>query len=738
MKLAKQKFVRLLTCALVFLLAFTAAVPAFAEQVNKENQKNLTITIKNNKDLPAMTAGQFTAYQIFTGIPNKETVPPETTQNDWEAKNWNNYSLADIQWGKNIKGDDLLAGLKILKDTNKAGTVWPGFFDADGKNIIKKYLESNNLEELKSAADLAALLVNQKNAFLQEFSRFVVEGSSTGEKLEEGVEGLLKEAGAKKSEVTYQDSDNPEDDESSITVDETGYYLIVENNADTKNAAVSEYILAVLGNQVINLKATVPQVDKYIITDGGDKKGDAAGVGDYVKFKLTATLPENFADFTSYKYVFHDTLSKGLEYADDASHKLQVRMYADQAALEADTDNTGGTLINENKTADPGAEKNYTVSPDGAEDPNPCSLEVSFYDLKTLSNDGSKTIEVTPTSVFVVTYYAQVTNDAVLISEGNPNTVLLEYSNNPNSNTTGKTKESIAYVYALGLDLKKIGSDKPNGLGGAGFVLKDKDNNYAIFKEQWVVNKTAENGKTTQTFYTSNDDAVVAAGVDGTVDQVRRLTGWTSATSTPTTDAVKGLIQDYKDKKKTFDNATNEEREPEGTAYNELESARNALEKYLLRSDDSDGAIPDVYGLDAGIGTEVAKYALEEVIVPDGYNSLKGDFDISIQAEIDDNNGSLKSVTYKHGTEAEVVYKIYSQDEISNFPGGETAAKNLIAHFEAGLVQDSIENQRAPILPFTGGVGRIIIYALGIALIAGVAVHLTIVFKKRKRVKENA
>ena len=725
MKLAKQKFVRLLTCALVFLLALTAAVPAFAAKegtpVDKENQQNRTITIKNNKGLPAMTPNQFTAYQIFTGTPKEETEPHGNTQNVWEATNWNNYSLADIQWGKNIKGDDLLLGLKALQSDVKEGTAWPGFFDATGDNIIKKYLNSNKLEELKSAADLAALLGNQKNAFLQEFSRFVVEGSSTGVK----GEGLLKEDGAKKSEVTYKDSDNHENDESSITVDETGYYLIVENGTHIQNDAVSEYILAVLGDQVINLKATVPQVDKYIITDGGDKKGDAAGVGDYVQFKLTATLPENFADFTSYKYVFHDTLSKGLKYVNDNSHPLQVRVYADKDAA--------ANPENEKKTAEGGA--NYTVSTGGTEDPNPCNLEISFDNLKTLSNEDTVAIEVTSTSVFVVTYYAQVTKEAVLINAGNPNTVLLEYSNNPNSNTTGKTKESTVYVYALGLDLKKIGSDKPDGLGGAGFVLKDNGGNYAIFENQWVVNKTAEDGTVTQTFYDSKEAAVAAAGEDGKVDQVCRLTGWTSA---ETTTNVANLIKEYKEKKKAFDNATNEEREPEGTAYTNLQKAKDDLKQYLLLSDESNGDIPDVYGINAGIGAEVAKYALEEVIVPDGYNSLKGDFDISVQAEIDDNNGSLKSVTYKHGTEAEVVYKIYSQDEISNFPGGETAAKNLIAHFEAGLVQDSIEDQRAPILPFTGGVGRLIIYALGIALIAGVAVHLTIVFKKRKRVKENA
>ena len=69
MKISKNSFSKLLSLALVFLLAFTAVVPAMALPVEK--QAPLTITIKNNEGLPEMKAEQFTAYQLFTGTPQK-------------------------------------------------------------------------------------------------------------------------------------------------------------------------------------------------------------------------------------------------------------------------------------------------------------------------------------------------------------------------------------------------------------------------------------------------------------------------------------------------------------------------------------------------------------------------------------------------------------------------------------------------------------------------------------------
>ena len=710
MKTANRTFSRLLACALVFLLALTFAVPALA--VPEKGPGNLKVTIRNNEGLPTMKTDQFNVYQLFVGNAKKEDVA--VGENEWDAFSWNNYTLADIQWGRSVK-DNGNALLTALKGLQLADAEWAFAYPKgpDGSDLTEED-KVNIFADVMTAAQLAEVLAQHSdNHFMQNFAKVA---------LEKGGLDALKIV----TELTEgQDgSEPPKDDDSkdtlTYTFTEPGYYLFAEDaSKHTEGDAVSEYMLAVVGEQDILLKASVPTVDKDIVEGITDKKGNAAGVGDYVQFKLTGTLPKNFDDFDVYEYIFHDTLSKGLEFVQyDLTHPLEVRIY--ESTEDADKNVTLGK--------DPLKDSDdYKVVTTGTEKTDPkCNLEVSFENLKTLVTEP----EITAQSAIVVTYWAKVTKDAVLLSSGNPNTVLLEYSNDPNNDGTGKTKEKRVYVYTFGLDLTKVdGGKKP--LKGAGFLLKNEDGNYAIFENQWVL--TAED-YSSQTFYASKELAGAANG-DGlgkVTGPVRRLAGWTTTDSEPTTASVDALVKDYQDKKKAFDRASyDDQKEPSGSAYVALQAAKSELTKYLLESGE-DGAIPDVYGLDAG------DYTLPEVIVPDGYNTPKEDFDLSITANIDE-NGLLKYVEYKHGEEAVKKY-------METYAGGDTdpavpkddTADNMIAHFKTGLVQDNIENQKAPFLPFTGGIGTLIFYILGIALIAGAVTYLVIASKKRKKAEENA
>ena len=119
--------------------------------------------------------------------------------------------------------------------------------------------------------------------------------------------------------------------------------------------------------------------------------------------------------------------------------------------------------------------------------------------------------------------------------------------------------------------------------------------------------------------------------------------------------------------------------------------------------------------------------------MPDGYNTPKDDFDISIKANIN-SDGVLQSVTFKHGEDT-ITYKgEYPDDE--GVPKGDTA-ENMVAHFNSGLIQDDLINQKAPFLPFTGGIGTLILYILGAALIAGAVTYLVIASKKRKKAENS-
>ncbi len=674
MKTANRKLSRLLACALVFLLALTCAVPVFAERTSVK-QDNLQVVIHNNEGLPGMSTNQFTVYQLFTGTPYKEK---EQANEEYGADNWNNYTLADVKWGSSVtdNGDALLKALQGVTDE------WA---TKDGKNVF---------EGITDAAGLAKVLeANNTNDFMQHFATTVAAVSGL-----QAVPVVPVLTDGKDAEGKSLDAE----DYLTYTFTDPGYYMFADthNLSTTEADARSEYIIAVLGDQEINLKASVPTVDKEIVGGNNGKKGDAAGISDYVQFKLTGTLPKNFEDFSDYQYTFHDTLSAGLTYVSDSAHTLTVTVYPTEKDAAASTNGvTVPITYGENIV-------NYSVSETGSEQEGPkCNLEVKFDDLKKLMNAESEAIKVTDKSVIVVTYYAQVNENAVIGSKGNPNEVFLEYSNDPNHEGTGKTVEKKVYVYAFGLDLTKIGSDADHatgkGLSGAGFVMSKKVDN--------------------DTYYAQFEDVKDGETVTG-----RRLTGWVkqaSPATSPDVDVEK-LMNAYTDAKKALDKAKEADRQ---TAQATLDAAKQALEAYLLESGDK-GEIPDITGLDEGT------YALKEVIVPDGYNTPEKDFDITIKANIStEGEGKLQSVTYTHDGKATTYKETYAEGDADSADAG-----TLAPRFESGLLKDEITNQKAPFLPFTGGIGTLVFYVLGIALIAGAVTYLVIVSKKRNKAEETA
>ena len=161
-------------------------------------------------------------------------------------------------------------------------------------------------------------------------------------------------------------------------------------------------------------------------------------IGDSIPFRLKATLADNVSSYTTYKVVFHDTLSKGLTYNGDA--KVYI----------------GGTETN-------GFTVTSTVNTDGT-----TTLTVSCDDVKALGAGNS--------SVITVEYTAKLNENAVLGSAGNPNEVYLEYSNNPNksekgNNETGETPKDVVIVFTYKTIINKVDSEnKP--LTGAAFKLE--------------------------------------------------------------------------------------------------------------------------------------------------------------------------------------------------------------------------------------------------------------------------
>lgn len=237
-----------------------------------------------------------------------------------------------------------------------------------------------------------------------------------------------------------------------------GYYVIKDKDGsqDGKQDAYTNYIVQVAGNVKIKPKSSVPTVKKEV-KDINDSTETALGewqkdadhdFNDQVCFRLTGTLPENYATYTTYEYIFHDTMSKGLTF-----NPASVEIYRG--------DEKTGTKIEAS---------NYTVSNQSGTD-GETKITIKFANLKTAVN-------ATSDDKITVVYEATLNENSVIGSKGNPNKVYLEFSNNPNGNGTGETPEDTVTVFTYKVAANKVDGNG-NKLAGAGFKLSkfDKEKN---------------------------------------------------------------------------------------------------------------------------------------------------------------------------------------------------------------------------------------------------------------------
>ena len=258
-----------------------------------------------------------------------------------------------------------------------------------------------------------------------------------------------------------------------ITVNEAGYYLVKDkDNTAPKGSAYTSYIMEVVKNVSVNTKSSVPKVEKKVkdINDSTDSKmsdwQDSADhdFGDHVPFQLTATLPSNYASYKEYYLSFVDTLSAGLKYDKNA------KVYVVNGSQEQEVT------------------KKFTIDENGA--------SYKINNLKSItSDDAGQPVSITNSSKIVVRYTATLTTEAKIGAEGNPNTVHLEYSNNPNytgngeNSPKGETPKDTVIVFTYKVVVNKVDQDK-KPLAGAKFKLEKKLVN-GSYKEVATVSTTA-------------------------------------------------------------------------------------------------------------------------------------------------------------------------------------------------------------------------------------------------------
>ncbi len=416
----KMKKVMALLLSLVMVLAMS--VVAFADNA----QTGYTLTINNTK-----TGHTYNVYQIFTG------------------------EISDLN------------GAKVLSNVKYGASYTPSGKTAGGD------VDSADLSAITNAKDFA----------------------------ENFVQTYVKVKAPATPVAVYKSVSSVEGD-TVISGLPAGYYLVMDGAAVTGQDATTQYIVQVVGNTAVNVKSDVPRVEKKVKENA--KSTNAAGtetdkrissykipsqyndvadynIGDEVPFQLIGTLPSNYAEYETYKYYFHDTLSAGLTYTADSIH-----IYVRNAGTDVEVA-TG-----------------FKVTHSGN------SLNITAENLNDLKDVNNAKITVNASSYIIVDYTAKLNENAVIGLDGNPNEVYLEFSNNPNKGgdgETGSTPKDEVIVFTYELDVNKVeNGNTTNKLKDAEFKLRNSAN-------KWV--KVDANGKVTGWGNTEDEGSTLKSDDNG-------------------------------------------------------------------------------------------------------------------------------------------------------------------------------------------------------------------------------
>ena len=271
-------------------------------------------------------------------------------------------------------------------------------------------------------------------------------------------------------------------------------------------------------------KSSEPTITKDAeATPDVNSEGDTiqtASVGDKVNYTVCPTLPQYPENATDKTFFINDTMSEGLRFEFDTLKVNGIEGTLEDGVM---TFKDGDKVIARASETDNGFNMAFV------------------YD--NLADD--------PT----VTYAATITNDAVVGTEGNPNTVTLYYTNNPTTGSThenpnespkddqGKTyvtKEDEEIVYTYEIKLLKTDDDEtdPKPLAGAVFGIYEDE---ACTKLVDTVT-TNENGEASSTqvskgtYYVKELVAPEGYSLNTEVKSVEA--SWATATTKRTTGTV--------------------------------------------------------------------------------------------------------------------------------------------------------------------------------------------------------
>ena len=409
---------KLFALLLALTLVLSMVAPAFAA-----NDTPHTITLTYNK------AGHvYDAYQIFAG-------------------DISDGKLTAITWGTGVDGDAIITALK-----------------ADAT------LGADFAGDVTTAEQVADVLTNYENdsAKIEAFARIFAANLPTNE------DGLIK-AGVSTESVNAEGNGYIY----TIPVVGDGYYLVKDAGTIAADDAATKYILQVLGDVDVKVKADAPTLEKKIDENGSKVDLNEVFVGDKINYVLTSRVPV-MDGYNKYFFIINDTMSKGLTFNGDVAVKI------------------GGNALTEGT--------DYVVEVTNNDD-GTTSFQIIFKNFIARKAQANQAIEVT--------YSATLNENANIGETGNPNVANLIYSNNPNEDgvglpetpdkpgpedddVLGRTPDDEVVTYTSGIKLVKVDQDG-NVLTGAKFKIDGVAQKVVIISEQ--IFQVAENG----TYYRLTD-----------------------------------------------------------------------------------------------------------------------------------------------------------------------------------------------------------------------------------------
>lgn len=406
-----KHFKRAAAMLLAVVLSLCLAVTAFADNT-VQSTGNLTVT-GSGLYIPgegeAAKGKNVTAIRMFTARVTDDTTADPDQKNEFDS-----YVLEDA-WKGFFTADSRFSAVKTAGDiTDEAVTA---------DNITKEALSDAAVAYVKSLKNNENTNAGTLADFAHDAQKWAREKAN---KTTLNTANLIETALAN----TANDSNDVTKGTATFSNLTAGYYLVFPEGGSTgKNSRGTDAILVNVPrdgeNTAVEIKSTFPTVDKQVSNDKTNYQDNTtAQVGDTVTFKLTAKVPD-MTDYTTYKFVFHDTLSNGLEFVADS---VEVN------------------IANNKITA---GENTYSTTYEGTTK----TLTVAFADLKNVVKSG--TDKVATDDEIVVTYKAKITKDAVTTNPAK-NTVYLEYSNNPGTDELGKSNPDESKVYTYDINIFKF------------------------------------------------------------------------------------------------------------------------------------------------------------------------------------------------------------------------------------------------------------------------------------------